>query len=353
MKKLIPVLALTALSLQATAQISITAADMPVSGDTLRYSTAVAAGLGTTTTGAGSVWDFSTATPLIQAVDTYKTAAQVSPLYAFTISSSAYGYKLGDSIPGASALIPISTSNIYNFFEKKTSPSRYVNESFAATLSGLPAAFNYSDEDEWYFFPLNYGNADTSTYKLTMSIPSIGSFSRQGTRTTTVDGWGTIVTPYYTTPVSCIRLRSQTDEVDSVNFNGITFGLPMTTVEYKWLVAGEHYPAMWITATSMNGNETNTAARYRDSARSTILAVPSVQQPVQTLTVYPSPAHSTITLQLPAAWQQYQISVYDMQGKAVLTAGTKTISIEKLPAGTYLIRAVSGTDQGIARFTKN
>jgi len=185
-----------------------------------------------------------------------------------------------------------------------------------------------------------------------MAIPTIGSLSRQGTRTTTVDGWGTIVTPFYTTPVNCIRLRSETDEVDSVTFNGITFGLPLTTVEYKWLVAGQHYPAMWITATSMNGTETNTAARYRDSSRN-VLAVPSVQQPLQVLAVYPSPAHSTITLQLPAAWLQYQIAVYDMQGKAVLTANTKTMNVEKLPAGTYLIRAVSGTDQGIARFTKS
>ena len=73
------------------AQITITASDMPVSGDTLRYSIASPVGstINLADSGAGFSWDYSTLTPASQSVDTYKTAAAVNVLYALTIPITA------------------------------------------------------------------------------------------------------------------------------------------------------------------------------------------------------------------------------------------------------------------------
>jgi hypothetical protein len=87
-------------------QITITAADLPNAGDTLRYSTAFAPSFNINTglTGANQSWNFSNLQPYTQAVDTYKNAAQVNPAYGAAIPASAFGYKAADSIPGSSFL---------------------------------------------------------------------------------------------------------------------------------------------------------------------------------------------------------------------------------------------------------
>ncbi|MBW7914342.1 MAG: hypothetical protein H3C54_11770, partial [Taibaiella sp.] len=160
----------------ANAQVSITANDMPVNGDTLRYSTTLAVGLNINLndTGANKVWNFDTLTPLIQRVDEYKSALQVSPLYA-SISLTAYGYKVADTLGLGGTPLPVTVTEVYTFFSKKNSPSRFVAEGFGARISGTPVPAVYSNEDEWYYFPLNYGNDDTSDFHLKVQVTSVGS----------------------------------------------------------------------------------------------------------------------------------------------------------------------------------
>ena len=136
------------------AQITINAADMPVNGDTLRYSIGAAMGfnINLADIGTNKTWNFDTLTPTLQGVDAYKTAAQVNLTYAATISPTAYGYKVTDSLPTGGTL-PVSVKDVYSFFSIKSGPSRFVAEAFAANVSGVPVPANYQNEDEWYFFP--------------------------------------------------------------------------------------------------------------------------------------------------------------------------------------------------------
>src|SRR4051812_42344327 len=80
------------------AQITITASDMPVSGDTLRYSNAniIINTINLNDSGAAMTWNYSDLEPVNQVVDTYKTALSVNLAYAL-ISLTAYGYKVADS----------------------------------------------------------------------------------------------------------------------------------------------------------------------------------------------------------------------------------------------------------------
>ncbi len=335
----------------AMAQITIQAADMPVNGDTLRYSTSLTlTGLNLTNTGANITWDYSMLTPLAQQVDTYKTASQAG-YGGGGIPTTAAGYKVADTLafPGATG---ISATNVYTFFSVKTGPGRYVAEGFGAKLNGaLPIPAAYSDEDEWYFFPLSFGRKDTSTFKLTVSVLG-NSLKQQGTRWTNVDGWGTIKTPYYTTPVAAIRVRSEVDEVDSVSFSGTNFAIPRHYVDYKWLANGQHYPAMWITTNIVGTTETPTTVRYRDTRRA--LGVGAVNPVFEVLAVYPNPAIAgEVTVRVPASWNNYTLHLFDATGRAVSNVtNTSKLATDALPSGHYTIIAESNGNYGAAQFVK-
>lgn len=345
MKKILLLLASAITCGAATAQITITAADMPVSGDTLRYSIAanIASGINLADSGTARSWNYSSLTPLSQAVDTYKTATAVSVNY-FLISINAYGYKVADSFPGGTFL-PVSVTQLYTFYEKQSSNSRFAAVAVGAKVAGIATPFNNTKDDILYYFPLNYGNNDSSAYALTIGLTGTASIKQTGYRKTRVDGWGTITTPYYTTPVNCIRVRSEIRGVDSVNFGGFPIGIPRNVVEYKWLVNGEHYPALWVTTNATATGETISSIRYRDSKRDFTNSINEVN-PAALLKVKATPnpsANGIVTIDVPADWKQYSVEVFDMQGKSVCTTeNTGTLNLGHLAKGSYIGRVTCG-----------
>jgi Secretion system C-terminal sorting domain len=360
MKQFLSLLAGLALTASAHAQITITSSNMPVSGDTLRYS--VASPTSTTfspaDSGASMTWDY-TLTPISQGVDTYQLAASVNLFYA-VLGITDYGYKVADSLPGVGALLAGTTVNsIYTFFNN--SSAEFKANGFGAMIDGIPAPFSYTTPDVWYFFPLTYGSSDSSHFQLNISIPSLGGIKEVGYRKTRVDGWGTIATPYYTTPVSCIRVRSEIHQIDSVSIDTLfTIGLPVNTVEYKWLVTGDHYPALWITTNLLpgSGTETVSSIRYRDSYRqldtTSFNAVSVVNKDMTALTAYPVPAvDGRVTIGVPSSWQHYSICVYDVQSRMVLTpSASAKLDISSLPSGQYLAFVQSGDNKGYVRLVR-
>lgn len=339
----------------ANAQVSITANDMPVNGDTLRYSTTLAVGfnINLNDTGANKVWNFDTLTPLIQRVDEYKSALQVSPLYA-SISLTAYGYKVADTLGLGGTPLPVTVTEVYTFFSKKNSPSRFVAEGFGARISGTPVPAVYSNEDEWYYFPLNYGNDDTSDFHLKVQVPSVGSLVQSGNRYTKVDAWGTIKTPFFTTPQNCIRVRTEVVAVDSVQVSPLpAIGIPRRTVDYKWLVPGEHYPALWITTTITGGTETITAVRYRDSYRPSSIQDAAKGKTISRLDIYPNPTSDDMQISIPGNISEYAVEVYDMQGRILMSVRNEdVINITSLSPGNYLVRLSHESGVAFAPFVK-
>lgn len=352
MKKLLLSAFLVLGAVAAHAQpITITVLDMPVTNDTLRYSYVdpIADTIDLSVTGANTTWNFNDLVPVAQGLDVYKTALSVHPLYG-SISPGAYGYKIADSLPGPAT--PVAITEIYNFFSKKNNPSRFVAEAFAAKVAGTPIPINYSDEDEWYLFPLDYNDYDSTTFRLSYSFMGLGSFSQEGTRKTTVDGWGTITTPYTTTPQNCLRVRSVIEEVDTIRFQGNTTPIERNTVEYKWLTNGEHYPLLWVTTTITAGQETVSAIRFRDNYR-IALGITSPSPSVQELSAYPNPATHTTTLGIPADWKHYSVEVFDAAGKLITTTTNQPqLNTSAFSKGHYIIRVTSQGSVGYVRLVK-
>lgn len=349
MRRLVFSLCLLACGSTAHSQITITAADMPVAGDSLRYSsTSVFSALMLAAdSGENMTWNYDFA-PVSQGLDTYKKPVQVNPLLALTLgSANCYGYKIADSIPGIGLLLSgITISDLYTFYNKENIPPCFAAEAFSATLAGFPVGAAYTSPDVLYMFPLTYGREDSNSFELKMGAPGMGSIQQKGYRKTRVDGWGRITTPYFTDPVPCIRVRSEIVEEDSVVMDGTAFGIPRTTVEYKWLVNGEHYPAMYVSTLSVAGFEVPLSVRFRDKYRPELnTRVKNITADKQDVFAYPNPAtEGWVRFELPDSWtKDYYIELFDGQGKSVMSHHNKRqLDVSTLPTGNYLARIISG-----------
>ena len=245
--------------LPSQAQIIIANQDMPVSGDTLRYSNAnTITQLNLGNTGANTSWDYSNLTMVTQGVATYKKASQVNGTYGLFFGFGAYGLRVIDSI-GAGQ---IQIKNIYDFYNK--SQNEFTAKGRGLEALNFPIPSFYGDPDEIYQFPLTFGRVDTSTYQVTFSLLTLGSFTQTGMRVNTVDGWGTIITPYDTFKV--LRIKSEIFEQDSLGSDQLPQGLKFANnqVQYKWLAKNQHLPILEVDGNVIGGTFIQTAVKYRD-----------------------------------------------------------------------------------------
>lgn len=243
-------------------QISITNSDMPVSGDTIRYSSANATNVGTSwmKKGGSQSWDFSKITPISSGLYEYQSALKTK--YAFYFFGQT-GLLTADTLGGG----PLTFTNVYTFYSN--SKSVYKAEGIGYTTSGIPLAANYKDEDEIYQFPLEYNDSDVTSFDFEFSIPGQNAFSfkQSGTRTNVVDAWGSITTPYGTYK-DVIRVRTFVDEVDTIISVFGKTPIARKQMSYKWLSNKEHIPVLEIQGQIDNqGRFTPVTIQYRDSFR--------------------------------------------------------------------------------------
>ncbi|XZF16442.1 T9SS type A sorting domain-containing protein [Chitinophagaceae bacterium MMS25-I14] len=344
MKKALLLFSLLALGGFAQAQITITSSVIPSAGDTFRYSSPAITTNVSLATGANMAWNFSTLAPVSQGVQSWKTVTQVNAAFGLSgIPLTAFGFKVLDSI----SLGGFTAQDPYSFFLKRTSPDRLSAVGFGATISGLglPLGAPYQDEDEWFIYPLTYNHHDSTTYALTASL-SGATVKMSGYRNTYVDGWGTITTPYYTTATDVLRVRSEVNEVDTIDFGGTPTAISRQSADYYWLTQNDKFPALWVNVTMVGGNAVPTFTRYRDMARH--VGVASLQSPEKVkLTAYPNPsANGVFHVTIPAAWHEFSVEVYDMTGKILLAqANNASVDLSARPAGQYIIRIANADNQ--------
>lgn len=343
---------LGAFPLFLTAQISITASHMPVSGDTCRYSSANVSDVGNyTATGANHSWSFSL-TPTGQDIRKFQPSTQTP--YFFYFLPPKYGEKILDSVPIPNIPgNPITIKNIYSFYKKATSPSSFNSEGLGLTMSGVPIGATYSDEDELYKFPLNYGNRDSTTFKLSTPTNTMIPFTykKQGYRITEADGWGTITTPYGT--ASCLRVVTTQYSQDTITISALPagfnkFGFPNYMRSYQWLTTGEKIPYLEVMGNVVGGNFTPTQVRYRDRARVITGIQEEAFSPV--ISVFPNPAVDELTVITTQQQETLSIEIADLQGRTVRqqqSAGSQgpvqeqKINLSGLAKGIYILN-VSG-----------
>lgn len=306
----------------ASAQITLTSADLPNGGESILTSVATTVGAANISlTGINYSWDFSTLTPSFQRYELFAASGSFTFPYnllygPFAGVSSSYGkdnFTLG--------LLPIpgfTISSAYDFYKKSTANLKQVGLAYTINDS-LPLPFQYTQADVVYKFPLSYLNVDSSNFKFephVLAVSLVGAlpfyYGGEGKRVNTVDGWGTLITPFGT--FSTLRVKSVITQTDTMNASGTGFNIPLPTrTEYKWLAAGKKVPVLQVDESA--GIITNVT--YLDSMRSGIPFIGIAEaSSASNFTVYPNPASSNFNIQFSlAASAKVKISISNMIGQ--------------------------------------
>ena len=259
------------IAISAQAQITVTQAEMPHSGDQLSRVKAVTNPfINYGATGPSYTWNFGNLAADGNDVTNYQTVASTNFVYAivyadlFFNDNRANHAKPGTDLP-FSNLLPLD--NPYTFRYRSNSTYRTVG--FGAEVSGIPLPIIFDEHDEIYRLPLSFGNTSSSHSSYHIDIPNVGYYGFEQDRTNIVDGWGVITTPGGVFDV----LRVKTTLAMSDSIGGFAIDRPVVR-EYKWLAQGLRVPVLQVNTTSLFGTEVVTAIYYYDVPRSIQVVAP-------------------------------------------------------------------------------
>jgi hypothetical protein len=328
-------------------QITITSANMPNSGDTIRYSNARLSSVGDyTTTGTNHNWLFDSLIATSQDIRHFYPALS-TPYFIFFFPPK-YGEKTQDTVINVTipTVGPISITDVYSFY-KKTS-TVFAAEGLGLKINGIPVPNTYTNEDEIYKLPLNYGTRDSSTFKFstpsTTLIPFV--YTKQGYRITETDGWGSITTPYGTS--ACLRVVTTQYSKDTISATiaGFPFklGFPNYQRSYQWLTLGERIPFFEVSGIVNGTNFTPNQARYRDVITN-FVGIKTLSNDLS-VSAYPNPSSNQLTIMAPKSNDAIKAEFVDLQGKTVLVKdlthnsevlNQHKIDISSLAKGLYIL----------------
>lgn len=330
---------------QLTSQISIGKTDMPSPDDTVRISTGLNPDfINYQETGEDYVWDFSQLVPISQSVDTFVSMTDVHVFYqiSFFGSSNLVG-KENNYIPIPN--FPITEP--LSFYNNTNSYFGVAGEGYL--LYGIPIPLKFDSPDILYQFPMEFGNTGSSFAEYAFGLDNFGYTRKEISRSNTVDGWGTLITPYGTFDV--LRLKSEVVEFDSLYIDSLGIGLPLSReyTEYSWLGKGQKIPLLQITSSLIGA-----VATYIDSLRFPSAINDHINFKSGDVEIFPNPATDLINITFELlSTSDVEISIYNSNGIRVandnlLNHGLGTVNVKLnmrqfgLKDGMYLLKVVSG-----------
>lgn len=346
------------LSIIAQAPIILGNANMPGNGDTLRYTVFQVGSAGNyTQTGVNFTWDFSQVISITEGVRSFKNGLQTP--YTFFFGLTGYGEKIMDSLP----IGPLVVKDYYNFYKKQTTPTAaFIADGLGMTFNGIPIPNYYSDKDELYVFPLTYPQHDSTTFKFSSSVAGIipVNYSKEGYRITTVDGWGTVITPYGSE--SCLRLVTTQYANDSIKNSllPIPVGFQNYQRSYQWLTLNSKIPYLEITGTLTGDNFIPAQARYRGYKPQVVVDPVGIteEHAASFIKIYPNPSKEELNF-VGEMTHQSSYEIYGLDGKLQKAlqpvsgnAGGVTLSISHLEPGIYFIKAKHNKEEKLYKFIK-
>lgn len=289
---LLSILAL--ITLQLNAQITINSDDMPVPGDTVRKSnTVVLDGINYQQAGPDQTWLFDELTVATQVVDTFVNVSETPSIYQLFFNNEwiypAYKSTVAQKLAEFTAIPTITLTDSYLFIKNSDEDIREVG--YGVTLAGVPLPIQFQQIDTIYRFPLEYGNVDSAHSFFEIDVPDVGYLMISKFRKNTVDGWGTLSTPYG--EFQTLRVKTEIAEYDSLYSDSLGVGMPVlrNIIEYKWWAKGYPEPMLLV---SEEGPLVT--ASYIDSLRTGLLAIPEVNGEKYDFSVFPNPASDYLSV---------------------------------------------------------
>ena len=328
------------------AQITIQSSDLPSPNS--RYSVGQARparGVDFAATGANYTWNFSNLRADTNFIVEWKGIGSV-PQYSFSCGNwqswQSLLLKVADSIPN-----PLFTlRDVYAFLSKTNDHLRI--EGIGAMVNGLPLTPCYSDPDEIYVLPLDYGDRDSTTFRLRIQfqLPNFGTvvYIQRGYRIHEVDGYGQVQIPMGN--YSCLRLKRKFYQRDSVFFNGSpVFSRDTTYYELEWLGQGKGIPLVRVSGNWVGGTFAPGLVVFQDTT-----GYSSLTALEREMSVRPNPTSGL--LHLPGAGERY--AVYDLTGRlwqeGAWPAEGRLVLAPGLPNGVYFLRLRRAGGESYHRF---
>jgi hypothetical protein len=353
------------LALAATAQISITSADMPNANDSLYVSLANSVGSHVPAeTGVNFAWDYSDLKPILQQSEKFLAPGKFPGIYNFIFNAFNTSYGKNNALFTAAALPGIKIDAAIDFFKESATSLNQTGVGFQ--INGIPLPFIYNHPDVLYRFPMNYMNTDSCNFDFGLAIPGYGYYGQSGHRRNFVDGWGELKTPSgtYTT----LRITSMVDITDTIYIqqnDTSGFGFPIkrpTRYEYKWFAAGSKIPVLQIDA--MAGA---TVPVYNvvfiDTLRKDVIHVGIAENEKEAgaFQVYPNPSQDQFIVSYNLnSRSAVRISLLDVLGKEqrLLVNETQNAGVQKvmvnvsaLPAGIYFVNIRCGNTSQVEKIS--
>jgi hypothetical protein len=328
-KTIISIFLFTCLIFSTRAQITITSADMPVPGDTVRKSTtAVLGGLNYQLSGANQTWDFSQLLFAAQQVDTFVQVAETPSIYQLFFNNQFiypdYKATVARQLAEFTSVPSLQVSDAYQFMKNDNGEFREVG--YGVSVAGVPLPVQFQQIDTIYRFPLEYGDVDSSQSRFQAGVPDLGYLMIRKSRRNYVDGWGTVITPY--DQFQALRVKTEIVEYDSLYIDSLGMGMPLTRyiTEYKWLAQGHSAPVMQVTEEGFL-----VTASYIDTARSSSLSIPEGPAPQFEFAIFPNPCNDYLSVSYELLQDsEVRISLYSVYGNEI-----KRFSSGKQEKGLY------------------
>lgn len=328
MKKLLPAIIMLLISSSTIAQISIVSSDMPKSGSKSTVTTAIPTSINLMLdqTGANYTWDYSNLAKLTDDVVTYDKATDISSIYIF-FGINAFGRKVFDEMTFGAVTI----KDVYDFY--KNSSSKFQAVGRGISFNGTPIPSFFTDNDNIYEFPVQFGNNLSDNFKVIFTLPGLITLTQSGTRTTNVDGWGQVTTPYKT--YDCLRVYSKVEQTNKVESDliPIPIQVPTNLIEYRWIAKGEVIPVLTIRGTEVAGNFVPNYVAYRS------------EDPIKQSTddvyankvnIYPNPAVNSLNINVDNGIIN-QVTIVNSVGKTVYTGTDVSVDISSFNKGIYFV----------------
>lgn len=351
MKKTLLLFVLLTAGLSSYSQITITNADLPLADDTVMVSVSTQyTTVDFTSTGANHVWDYSGLYADSQKIDTFYAAPSPFSTYGLVFNNALtnadyaanyYNTLSGNAIPAVPGGV-ITIENPVFFTKNSTASSSIVG--LGLEVNGVKVPAQADTIDVVYQYPMNYMDSwDTSSYIYLDINPVYDAiFKRHQYRSSEVDGWGEITTPFGT--FDALRVKSTVTYVDSIYADPFGFGGSWNAlgtpedVEYTWWTNNNKIPVLKIVA---QGGTASTI-EYRD--QEVVIGASLEEDNAIEFGLYPNPASDVVTITSNEDSNSL-IEVMDISGKViysdVIVSTNHAIDVSVWEKGVYLVRVTN------------
>lgn len=340
------------------AQITIDNGDFPNGGDTALVSVSSDFGLDFASSGPDYNWNYEALIMDSQRIDTFFALDEASITYQLVFNNGWFDpdyqadyfkHLLNFAIP-ATDIIGVSIQNPVGF--TKIESDRVEIVGVGLEVAGIEVPVKNDVIDVEYELPLTYGDnwVSNSIFELDLNPAYDGILRRYQERTSQVDGWGMLTTPYGTFEV--VRTISVLDFTDSlrVSFGGgapTWYEIPTPTqIVYTWWAKDQKIPILQVVAQDFFGSESVTSVEYKDRYLGDVSLTENKE--TSTFLIYPNPSSDCVHIIANETIQSVEVMSMDGKfiGQNLWDNATKVLTVSELSPGLYILKI--HTENGIS-----